>query len=199
MEATTKRSMTPRRGVRALALGLAANVALAATVAAAQAGPGYLDVEDWSATAQGANGVRLSVTTDGPIPKQPDEFINGNAIVGFGWVDGASGKALVATIHPVIGRDSNQRPDSWHLHTVTLSLVDPDGDDDPVPTDDACIVSIDSTPTAGISVQGDTLSANLDRSSMPAGVGPEDIDLATGFTVHPNGDCGSGLGVRIRT
>ena len=199
MAVTAKRSLTPRRSVRALALGLAANVALAATVAAAQAGPGYLAVEDWSAEAQGTNGVRLSVTTDGAIPKQPDSFVNSNAIVGFAWVDGGTGTALVATIHPVIGRDSHQRPDSWHLHTVTLSLVDPDGDDDPTPTDDACVVSIDSTPTAGINVQGDTLSVNLDGSSMPSGVGPEDIDLATGFTVHPNGACGSGLGVRIRT
>ena len=75
----------------------------------------------------------------------------------------------------------------------------PHSDDDPTPTDDACVVSIDSTPTAGLNVQGDSLSVNLDRSSMPDGVGPEDIDLATGFTVHPNGACGSGLGVRIRT
>ena len=30
-------------------------------------------------------------------------------------------------------------------------------------------------------------------------VGPEDIDLATGFTVHGDGACGSGLAVRIRT
>ena len=190
---------TKHAAVRAVAVGVVANFAFAALVAGSQAGPGYLAVEDWGAAAQGTNGVRLSVDTDGTIPKQPDEFVNGNAIVGFGWVDGATGKALVATIHPVIGRDSNQRPDSWHLHTVTLSLVDPDGDDDPVPTDDACIVSIDSTPTAGIQIQGDSLAVNLDRSSMPAGIGPEDIDLATGFTVHPNGACGSCLGVRIRS
>jgi len=117
-----------RVGVRAAAAAVAANLAFAAVVAAAAAGPGYLDVEDWSATAQGTNGVRLSVTTDGSIPKQPDSFVGSNLIVGFAWVDAGTGTALVATIHPVIGRDSNQRPDSWHLHTVTLSLVDPDGE-----------------------------------------------------------------------
>jgi hypothetical protein len=188
-----------RTGTRAIIGALAANLALAAVVVGSQAGPGYVAVDDWSAAAQGTNGVRLSVTTNGAIPKQPDSFIGANAIVGFAWVDGDTSTALVATIHPVIGRDSNQRPDSWHLHTVTLSLVDPDGDDDPSPTDDACIVSIDSTPTAGINVQGSSLSVNLDRSSMPEGVGPDDIDLAAGFTVHPNTGCGSGLAVRIRT
>lgn len=187
------------RPVRASVLGLAAYLALASLVAASQAGPGYLEVGDWSASAQGPNTVRLSISTDGVIPKQPDAFVNANAIVGFAWVDAATGRALVATIHPLIGRDSHQRPDGWHLHTVTIDLTDPDGDDDPVPTDDACVVSIDSTPTAGISVQGGLLSINLGRSGMPNGVSPGDIDLATGFTVNPNSLCASGLGVRIRT
>jgi len=185
-----------RRIGRALVAGLALNLAVVAIVAGSEAGPGYLGVQDWSADAQGTNGVRLTVTTNGSIPKAPDTFIGSNAIVGFAWVDGDSGSALVATIHPVIGRDSNQRPDSWHLHTVTLDLNDPDGNDTP---DDACLVSVDTTPTAGINVQGSLFAANLDRSSMPAGVGPEDIDLATGFTVHGNTDCASGFGVRIRT
>ena len=186
-----------RRTVRAAAGALVANLAFATIVAGSQAGPGYLAVDDWSATAVGPNAVRLSVTTNGPIPKTPDGFVGSNAIVGFAWVDGGTGRALVATIHPVIGRDSNQRPDSWHLHTVTLSLVDPDGAN---VGDDACVVSIDSTPTAGINVQGSELTVNLDRASMPAGIGPEDIDLATGFTVNGNNSCAAPhLGVSIRT
>ena len=186
-----------RTGIRAVAGALAANLAFAAVVAGSQAGPGYLAVEDWSASAEGPTAVRLSVTTDGFIPKRPDTFVGSNAIVGFGWVDGDTGRALVATIHPVIGRDSNQRPDSWHLHTVTLSLVDPDGAN---VGDDACVVSIDSTPTAGINLQGSELSVNLDSSSMPAGIGPEDIDLATGFTFNGNNSCAAPhLGVSIRT
>ena len=182
-----------RPAARALVAGLVANLALAAAVAGSQAGPGYLSVDDWSATAQGTNGVRLTVTTDGSIPKQPDAFINGNAIVGVAWLDADTMTALVATIHPVIGRDSNQRPDQWHVHTVTLS-----GSGASAPND-VCLVSVDSTPTAGINIQGSVLSINLDRSSMPAGVGPEDIDLATGFTVHGDEGCASGFGVRIRT
>ena len=185
-----------RRIGRALVAGVALNLALVALVAGSQAGPGYLAVQDWSADAQGPNGVRLTATTNGSIPKRPDTFIGSNAIVGIAWVDGDSGKALVATIHPVIGRDSHQRPDSWHLHTVTLSLVDPDGADT---ADDACLVSVDTTPTAGINIQGSLFAANLDRSSMPPGVGPDEIDLATGFTVHGNAECTSGFGVRIRT
>ena len=172
---------------------LAATLAVASLAAASEAGPGYLAVTDWSASAQGQNGVRLSVTTDGSIPKQPDAFIGENAIVGFAWVDGNTWTALVATIHPVIGRDSNQRPDSWHLHTVTLS---PAGATAP---NDVCLVSVDTTPAAGVNVQGSTFSVNLDASSMPDGVGADDIDLATGFTVHGDDGCGSGLGVRIRT
>src|SRR5262245_28414040 len=110
-------SSRKRTGARALALGLAANLALAAVAAAAAAGPDYLQVQDWSATEQGTNGVRLGVTTDSSIPKQPHSFIDSNLIVGFAWVDAGTSTALVATIHPFIGRDSNQRPDSWHLHT----------------------------------------------------------------------------------
>ena len=133
---------------RAVVAAVAANLTLAALVAGSQAGPGYLAVGDWSAEAQGGNGVRLTVSTDGLIPKQPDAFINGNAIVGLAWVDAGTWTALVATIHPVLGRDSNQRPDSWHLHTVTL---DPAGATAP---NDVCLVSVDTTPTAGINLQG---------------------------------------------
>jgi len=178
---------------RALAASLVISLATAGIVAGSQAGPGYLAVSDWTASEQGTNGVRLTATTNGSIPKQPDEFIDSNAIVGIAWVDADTWTALVATIHPVIGRDSNQRPDSWHIHTVTL---DPSG---AIAPDDVCLVSVDSTPTAGINVQGSLFSVNLDRSSLPAGVDAGDFDLAVGFTVHADGGCGSGLGVRIRT
>lgn len=182
-----------RRTARAAIGALAANLALAAVVAGSQAGPGYLAVGDWSADAQGPNLVELTATTNGAIPKRPDSFIGSNAIVGIAWLDVGTLKALVATIHPVIGRDSNQRPDSWHLHTVTLTAA---GATAP---NDVCLVSVDSTPTGGIRLQGSTLSANLLASSLPASVGADDIDAAVGFTVHGDAGCASGLGVRVRT
>ena len=188
-----------RRGVGALALALAANLALTAVVAGAQAGPSYLAVlavGGWSADAVGQNLVRLSATTNGSIPKRADQFINDNLIVGIAWADLDTGTALVATIHPTLGRDSNQRPDSWHLHTVQLA----GGATAP---NDFCLVSVNSTPTAGIAVQGSTMKINVRASMLPdAGSGPISVDAfdaAVGFTVH-GGDagCATGLGVRLR-
>jgi hypothetical protein len=181
------------RTTRAAIGAVAANLALAAVVAGAQAGPSYLAVSDWSADAPSGNVVALSATTNGTIPKRPDDFIGANAIVGLAWADLGTGTAVVATIHPVIGRDSNQRPDSWHLHTVQLA----GGATAP---NDFCLVSVNSTPEAGISIQGSTFTARLSASDLPAGVSIGDLDAAVGFTVH-GGDagCQTGLGVRVRT
>ena len=181
------------RGVGAVAVALAANLALAAVVAGAQAGPSYLAVSGWGAGATGANLVRLSASANGAIPKRADQFVNDNVIVGVAWVDFGTLTAVVATIHPTLGRDSNQRPDSWHIHTVSL------GGGATAPND-VCLVSVDSTPTAGIAIQGSSLSVNLDASKLPSGVSAADLDGAVGFTVH-GGDagCATGLGVRIRT
>jgi len=185
------------RGVGAIAMATAANLALAAVVAGAQAGPGYLAVSGWSAGAVGPNLVRLTATTNGAIPKSADQFIHDNVIVGIAWADLGTGTALVATIHPTLGRDSNQRPDSWHLHTVQL------GGGATAPND-FCLVSVNSTPTAGIAIAGNTMVVNLAASKLPdAGNGPISVgalDAAVGFTVH-GGDagCATGLGVRVRT
>src|SRR6476660_1589735 len=85
------------RAFGALAIAIASNLALATVVAAAQAGPSYLAVSGWSAGATSPNTVRLSATTNGAIPKQADQFINDNVIVGIAWADLGSGTALVAT------------------------------------------------------------------------------------------------------
>jgi hypothetical protein len=185
------RTSTRRRSVGALALALAGNLALSAVVAGAQAGPSYLAVTGWSADGIGPNLARLSATTDGAIPKRADQFINSNVIVGIAWADLGTGTALVATIHPVLRRDSNQRPDSWHLHTVTLT----GGATAP---NDFCLVSVDSTPTAGIAIDGNVMTINVSASRLPVSVGA--LDAAVGFTVH-GGDagCATGLAVRVRT
>lgn len=180
-----------RRSVRAVAGAVVGNLALAAVVAGAEAGPSYLAVTDWSAEALSPHVVMLSATTNGSIPKRPDAFIGDNAIVGLAWADLGTGTALVATIHPVIGRDSNQRPDQWHLHTVQL------GGGATAPND-FCLVAVTSTPTAGISIQGSRFTARISASDLPVSIG--ELDAAVGFTVH-GGDagCATGLGVRVRT
>lgn len=163
---------------------------------AAQPGPAYLDVQSSSAEAQNRNSVRLSATVAGDLPRLTDAFIAAQVIVGIAWADLDSGTAVVATIHPVLGRDSHQRPDSWHLHTVQLT----DGATAP---NDFCLVEVTSTPTAGIRMQGSVMKVNLRASEMPVvggmPIAPDAIDAVVGFTVHPgDGGCTSGLGVRIR-
>jgi hypothetical protein len=164
---------------------IAVGVALAAA-----AGPDYLEVTSWEATAKNDNSARLTATTGAAIPRHPDAFVQSNPVVGVGWADLATGKAFVLTIHPVIGRDSHQRPDGWHAHTVTLAA----GATSP---NDFCLASIDTTPTAGIVIIGSTIGAEVRAAALP--VPASAIDTAVGFTVQPDGACASGLGVRVST
>ena len=179
--ATDRSRMGARRAgtvtVRALGAAVVATLASAALAFGSQAGPTYLAVDSWTAQAVSANTVRLSATTGGAIPKRADSFISDNVITGIAWADLDTGTALVATIHPALGRDSHQRPAGWHLHTVQLT----DGATLP---NDFCLVAVTSTPTAGIRIQGSTMTINLAASKLPDG----------GDT-----NCGTGLGVRIRT
>jgi hypothetical protein len=189
------RSTIRGRHAGAAVLALAASLALSTVVAGAQAGPAYLAVTGWSADALSGNVVQLSATTNGAIPRRADDFIAGNVIVGIAWADLGTGTAIVATIHPALGRDSKQLKDGWHLHTVQLA----GGATAP---NDFCLVEVMTTPTAGIQIQGDTLTINLATSKLPLGgdVTIGDLDAAVGFTVHPgDAGCGTGLGVRVRT
>jgi hypothetical protein len=157
---------------------------------ASAAGPDYLDVASWKATAKNGQTAKLSATTDAAVPRHPDAFIRSNPVVGVGWVDVATSRAFVLTIHPVIGRDSHQRPDGWHAHTVRLA----GGATAP---NDFCLAGIESSPTAGISIKGSTIRANVRSSVLPVPVSA--IDTAVGFTVQADGACTSSLGVRIST
>lgn len=178
--------------VFALAAATAMTIALAGSgkVLGAGNGPAYLQVSSFSSSLQSDNLAQLSVTTRGAIPRQPDTFIAGNPVVGFAWVDLATSKIVVATIHPMIGRDSNQNPDAWHMHTATLA----GGATAP---NDLCLKSIDSTPTAGIQIHGSELDVNLRSDQLP--VPASAFDAAVGFTIQPDSACPSGLGVRIST
>ena len=97
----------------------------------------------------------------------------------------------MATIHPLLGRDSHQRPDTWHVHTVRLT----GGATAP---NDFCLVQVASTPAAGVRIVGSSVIVRLRGSAMP--VGAAALDASVGFTVHAgDAGCASGLGVRVRT
>jgi hypothetical protein len=167
-----------------------AGFAGAQSVTASVSGPAYLAVTSMTALSQNAETAKLSVTTRAAIPRQPNAFINSNPVVGLAWADLNTGKVFVTTIHPVIGRDSNQNPAGWHAHTATLigGATSPH---------DFCVKSIDSTPTAGISIHGNTMDINVRKSALP--VAPAAFDAAVGFTLQPDAACASRLAVQIST
>lgn len=167
---------------------LAATVLGAAATLGSSPGPGYAEVTSFSASAQNDNLAKLTATVGGTIPRQPDAFIGGHAVVGLAWADLDTGKVFVVTIHPVLGRDANQNPDAWHAHTATL------GGGATAPND-FCVLSIDSTPTAGIVIQRNTMSVNVALRDLP--VAPSAFDGAVGFTLEGDDACGSKLAVRV--
>jgi len=177
-------------------LGIVAAIVTAISLVGAQwvtasvPGPAYLAVSSFSAVSQNANLAKLSVTTGADIPRKSDSFISSNPVVGFAWADLGAGKAFLTTIHPVIGRDSNQNPNAWHAHTATLA----GGATAP---HDFCVASIDTTPTAGIQIHGSTMDVNVQKSKLPFALA--DFDVAVGFTVQGDGACASGLAVQIST
>jgi hypothetical protein len=171
--------------VAALVAVIAAGIALASAP-----GPTYLSVSSWKAVSKSKGTAVLSATTKSAIPVHPNAFIRSNPVVGLAWVDTQTSTAFVATIHPAIGRDSNQNPRAWHGHTVVLTT----GATAP---DDFCLGSIASTPTVGLSIHGSTMKVNVRKSRLPVPVGA--FDLATGFTVQVDHACTSGLGVRAST
>jgi hypothetical protein len=176
--------------LHALASALVASLVAAGIVVASTPGPDSIDVSSWKATSKNNAATRLSVTTKAPIPRHADAFIRSNPVVGLAWVDTQTSKAFVATIHPVLGRDSRQNPRAWHAHTVTLAT----GATAP---NDFCLASIDSSPTVGLSIHGATMRVNTRSSKLP--VPASAFDLAAGFTVQQDTACASGLGVRVST
>ncbi|MCI0344568.1 MAG: hypothetical protein L0221_03855 [Chloroflexi bacterium] len=167
---------------------LAATVLGVAATLGSSPGPSYGGVNAFSATAENGNLAKLTVTVDGTIPRQPDEFIGAHAVVGLAWADLDTGNVFVATIHPVLGRDSHQNPDAWHAHTATLG----GGATGP---NDFCVLSINSAPTAGIAIHGNTMQVNVLLADLP--VAPSAIDGAVGFTIEGDSSCASGLAVRV--
>lgn len=151
-------------------------------------GPAWTQVTSSDVVSKNGKIAQLSLTSSGDIPRKPDDFVNANVVAGFAWADLDTGKVFVTTIHTVLGRDSHQNPDSWHAHTVSLSF----GDGNP----NFCVESIDSTPTAGISISGSNMKVNVGIDKLP--FAPEDVDAAVGFVINPSSECTTtGLGVDV--
>jgi hypothetical protein len=156
-----------------LTLILAIGLVVIPTVLA-QDEPDYTELTD--ATAEENNGkIKLTVTTDGDIAKKPDDFINSVLGFGFAWLDG--NEAIVAAIHPDFD-DSNQNPNAWHTHTVTL-----DGDN--------CVDVDDSQ--GGVIIKGNTITLQLSKQ-FTGNIDPTD---AVSFKLVEDESCDSGARVDV--
>ena len=168
---------------------VAITLVLGLGVAPALAGgpPGYTVAT--SATADEKDGsLKLSVTAAGDIPRFPDEFINDEDVLvfGFAWADLTTGNVILATIHPTIGRDSHQNPDAWHIHP---GLLGQEGQ-----SSTFCVTSL-GTAQGGLKIKGNTLSLNVETSQTTTTLAA--LEGAVGFTVVEDLVCTSGLGVVI--
>ncbi len=151
----------------------------------------YMTVVSGSGISQNQNLAIFTVTANGAIPTTPDSFINDNIAVGYAWADVHTGKALVAVTHPSF-RDSTQNPTSWHTHTVSLT----GGAKKP---NDFCVASVDSSPTAGITISSNTMTVNISQDSLPGGETPSSLSAVVGFTLQSDSKCASGLAVLTYT
>ncbi len=151
----------------------------------------YMSGVTGSGTSVNANTAKFTVSTSGTIPKTPDGFISSNIAVGYAWADVSTGKALVAAIHPTF-KDSTQNPHLWHTHTVTLT----GGATTP---NDFCVVSVDSSPTAGIAITGSSMTVNIAQSDLPTGETPSSLSAVVGFSLQSDTGCTSTLAVLIYT
>ena len=148
--------------------------------------PDYTTVE--TAGAAGSGGaLKLESDVAGDIPRFADTYIGGVAVFGFAWADLGTGRGVVAVIHPLIGRDSNQNPDAWHTHPVQLTAG--------AGASNFCIVSI-GTSQAGIAITGDRISVNIAENQ--AGLSAGALDVAAAFIVQGEAGCSAtGLGVKV--
>ena len=152
----------------------------------AAAVPSYTTIESAGAADVGG-AVKLEADAAGDIPRLADTYIGSVAVFGYAWADLGTGRAVVAVIHPAIGRDSNQNPDAWHTHPVQLTAG--------AGASNFCIVSL-GTSQGGIAIVGDEIRVNIPQHQ--AGLLASALDVAAAFIVQPEGGCAAtGLGVKI--
>lgn len=148
--------------------------------------PAYASL-DGASKAGNAGSLSLGIDAGAAIPRFPDAFILSVAVFGYAWVDGATGRGMVAVVHPAIGRDSRQNPDGWHSHPVQLTGG--------TAISEFCVVEI-GTSQGGIAIQEDELRLHL--STHWAGLSADALDVAAAFVVQPDVDCAAtGLGVHV--
>ncbi len=178
-----------RKVIAGIVVVLSATLAMGLNPAVASApGPGYLNVREFGVVPQNGQTAKLFASTDGDIPIRADEFIRSQLVVGIAWADLDTGKVFVVTIHPTIGRDSKQNPDGWHAHTATVT-------GGATPPNDFCLVSTDSSPTAGIQIHGNVMDVNVRLADLPEAPGA--FGAAAGFTLQQDPACPSGLAVLL--
>jgi hypothetical protein len=158
----------------ALSLILAIGLVGIPTALASTTPPDYTNVEDSSVEVNNGK-MKLTATTEGDIPKKADDFINSVLGFGFAWLDGNEG--IVAAIHPDFD-DSNQNPNAWHTHTVTL-----DGDN--------CVTVEDSQ--GGVIIKGNTITLQLSKQFT----GNIEPDQAVSFKLVEDESCDSGAAVEV--
>jgi len=167
-----------------LGLSLAAVFAVSMMMLPAYAG-GHNVVT--SATADEKDGsLKLSVTTGGDISRFPDALASSALVFGYAWADLDTGDVVLATIHPNIGRDSNQNPDAWHPHQGVLNQQGQ--------ASDFCILSL-GTAQGGIKIKGDTLSLSIETSQTSVTLAG--LDGAVAFKVFADAGCTSGPGLGV--
>lgn len=197
-EVTKKAIFTTIKVLTIVSLLSAVLVAAACTQLANRAfalalGPDYMRVlqQFVSATHGSSNNyqmVRLSLSTEGNVPTQADDFIKSHFLVGFAWADIVAGKIFAVTIHPATRFDPYLN--IWHTHIMSIS----GGQTYP---NDYCIASIGYSPDARISLTGNTLSVQISRGLLP--FAPEEYSMAVGFILQPDSGCKSGLAMQIST
>jgi hypothetical protein len=157
-----------------LSLILAIGLVGIPTALASTTPPDYTNVED-SSVEENNGKMKLTATTEGDIAKKPDDFINSVLGFGFAWLDGNEG--IVAAIHPDFD-DSNQNPNAWHTHTVTL-----DGDN--------CVTVEDSQ--GGVIIKGNTITLQLSKQFT----GNIEPGQAVSFKLVEDESCDSGAAVEV--
>jgi hypothetical protein len=158
----------------ALSLILAIGLVGIPTALASTTPPDYTNVED-SSVEENNGKIKLTATTGGDIPKKADDFINSVLGFGFAWLDGNEG--IVAAIHPDFD-DSNQNPNAWHTHTVTL--------------DGNCVTVEDSQ--GGVIIKGNTLTLQFPKE-FAGNIEPGDD--AVSFKLVEDESCDSGAAVEV--
>ena len=142
------------------------------------------------------NSLHLTSTAIGPIPRGEaifDETVVKKVSVGHGWLDldddDGDGKisGIITGVHPILGRDSKQNPDSLHTHVIEARPAP-----NPNLTAEYCLVFLElGDIQSGIRVTQNTIrvTTSLDKT----GIDPNSLDTAVAYVIWDpavqNGPC----------